>query len=88
MSTPDPDPDLAATLDAMLNADAVTTRNALQGVLARWQYVEALGSEVVGADRFRDFNYLATVAQVYYGQVGQPDPFPFDEALALVRRGQ
>jgi len=86
MSTPD-EPDLAA-LDAMLNADAVTTRNALAGVLTRWQYVEALGQAAVGDDRFRDFNYLATVAQVYFGQAAQGEPFDFDDALALVRRGQ
>lgn len=86
MSTPDPD--LATTLDAMLNADAVTARNAMAAVMTRWQYVRSLGEDAVGADRFADFNRLATVAQVYYGEIAQPEPFDFDDSLALVRRGQ
>jgi hypothetical protein len=77
-----------AELAGWLQGDALTLRDACQRILNRWPFIRTLGPDVVGADVFRDFNYLATVAGVYYGTEAQPEPWNFDGALANARRGQ
>jgi hypothetical protein len=90
-------PDLSA-LNSMLAADAVTLRDACAGIRARWQYVEAIGEEALtgppwnmpadqAAEMFAAFNYLATVALVYFGRAAQAEEFDFDAQLATVRGG-
>lgn len=88
-----------AELNAMLAGDAQAVENVMTGVLRRWGLVEDIGVDGLMAEpynmpqadaetMFANFNYLATVAGVWYGTGAQPDPFDFSDATAKVRGGQ
>jgi hypothetical protein len=85
VSTPAIDHD---QLDAQLGSDAIVLRDACAGILKRWQYLQALGEDAVGQPRYTKANLAATVALIYFGRATQDDLFDFDDALALVRKGQ
>jgi hypothetical protein len=89
----------ADELNRYLANDAQVLRDAMVGIGKRWSFVKDIGEaglqgppwNMDPADAtayFEAANHMQTVAQVYYGEVGQPDPFDFDDSLALVRGGQ
>ena len=78
---------------------AVELRDACANILREWSYIETLGVAGLQAApynmasgdaqaMFNAYNYLQTVAGIYYGTASQPTDFNFDQALALVRGGQ
>jgi hypothetical protein len=80
--------DVAAELAAQLRADAVTFHQQCQMLAGRWAFVQRLGAEVVGAETFAGYEYLATAPLIYFGRVAQPEPWDFADALVPARRGQ
>jgi hypothetical protein len=89
----------ADELNRYLAADAQGLRNAAQEILKRWSLVKDLGEAGLQAPPydmtpedaaafFEAANRMQTVAAVYYGELAQPDPFNFDDALSEVRGGQ
>lgn len=74
-------------LAGWLQQDAVMLRDTCARIINRWSFIRSLGEEVTGEALFRQYNYLATPAQVYYGQAAQPEEFNFDDALGSSRRG-
>ena len=86
-------------VNAPLGILAVQLRDACRQILQEWSYVNRLGvagleaapysmDSVSAQALFDAYNYLQTVANIYYGTAAQPDPFDFDDALALIRGGQ
>ena len=103
MSTPGDDfvigyqPDLPQ-LNAQLTQDAGSMQTIMLMVIRRWRYIAKIGADGLqgppwnlppakATEMFEAFNHMATVAQVYFGEAAQPEPFPFDDALALYRGG-
>lgn len=98
MSTVGHVPDVAE-LNQTLYFNAVGLRDACAKVAALWAYLEPLGSAGLqgepwnmdadqAAAYFAAAEYANTVAELYMGTAAQPEPFPFDDALAPVRGGQ
>jgi hypothetical protein len=89
----------ADELNRYLAADAQGLRDAMVNIAKRWSLVKELGEAGLQAPPysmspedatafFEAANHMQTVYGVYYGQIGQPDPFDFDDSLAEVRGGQ
>lgn len=88
MMPPDPSqPPGPAELASWVQQDAVFLRDACARIMNRWDYIRSLGEEHTGGELFRLANLLATVPQVYYGEIDQ-EKYNFNEALAPARRGQ
>jgi hypothetical protein len=89
----------AAELNNTLYFNTLALRDAMAKIAALWAYIEPLGSAGLQGDPwlmdpavadayFRAAEYANTVAEIYGGQIAQPDPFPFADALAPVLGGQ
>jgi hypothetical protein len=100
MADPDAPPIGTPTDQAMLNAMLTTDAQSMAAVmgtqLRRWRYIEKIGVAGLIAppnsmdpgraqEMFDKFNYLGTLALIYYGQAAQPEEFDYDDVLALVR---
>jgi hypothetical protein len=89
----------AAELNQTLYFNTLALRDSLAKVTALWDYVRPLGSAglqgepwnmdpAVADAYFAAAEYANTVAEIYGGQIAQPEPFPFADALAPVLGGQ
>jgi hypothetical protein len=98
MADPDAPPVGAQTdvaqLNAMLTSDAQAMAAVMGTQLRRWRWVSKIGAAGLeappynmdparAAEMFAGFNYLATLALVYYGQATQDEEF--DDRLAGIR---
>lgn len=84
-----PDAPIPADLSAMLQADAIAVRDALEAARRRWEWIRTLGQEAVPEDVWNGYERMGgTVAAIYFGLVAQPEPFSFDNYLVPARRGQ
>lgn len=75
---------LRATADAIRREFSYVAKLGVAGL-------EAAPYSMAPADAqalFDAYNYLNTIASIYYGQATQATAFDFDDALALVRGGQ
>jgi hypothetical protein len=91
-------PDVAE-LNNTLYFNTLALRDALAKVAALWSYIQPLGSAglqgepwnmdpAVADAYFQAAEYANTVAEIYTGQIAQPEAFPFSDALAPVLGGQ
>lgn len=90
-------PDLN-TVNSMLGDAAVTVRDAAARIERIWSYLEKVGvaglqappyslAEADAQALYDKASQMHTLAALYYGAAAQPDPYDFDDALALVRGG-